>query len=136
MIEGKTHFEVSVGSDRKFGITFAVVFVVIGLLPLLGGGGVRLWAFLVALLFLAVAIVRPALLKPLNIAWFKFGMLLGRVVSPIVTGLIFFVAVLPTALLMRALGKDPLALAFDRGAATYWVARDPTQPPHPMKNQF
>jgi hypothetical protein len=136
MIDGKAHYEVSVGSDRKFGITFAVVFALIGLFPLVVGGRIRLWALAIALLFLVVALLRPPLLHRLNIFWFKFGMLLSRIVSPIVTGLIFFVAVVPIALVMRALGKDMLGRKFDRNATTYWVSRDATQAAASMKNQF
>ena len=125
------------GSERGFGIVFAVLFVAIGLFPLLGGGPPRGWAFGVAGAFLAVALVRPALLAPLNRIWFKFGLLLQRVVNPLVMAVIYFAVVTPTGLVMRALGKDPLHLRYDPDARSYWIPRDPPGPEREsMKNQF
>ena len=113
------------------------MFVVIGLFPLLGGGPPRGWAFGVAGAFLAVALVRPAWLAPFNRAWFKFGLLLQRVVNPLVMAVIYFAVVTPTGLVMRALGKDPLRLRYDPDAESYWIHRDPPGPEREsMKNQF
>ena len=129
--------QVEGGSDRSFGIVFASAFVVIGLFPLLHGEPLRSWAFGVAGAFLAVALGRPALLAPLNRAWFKFGLLLQRVVNPIVMTVIYFAVVTPTGIVMRALGKDPLRLRHDRDAESYWIHRDPPGPEREsMKNQF
>ena len=128
---------VVIGSDRGFGIVFAFVFTAIGLFPLLRGASPRGWSLAVAGGFLAVALVKPTWLAPLNTLWFRFGLLLQRVVHPIVLAVIYFAVVTPTGLIMRALGKDPLRLRFDPDAASYWILRDPPGPePESMKQQF
>jgi hypothetical protein len=113
------------------------VFVIIGTLPLLKGGDLRLWALLVAAVFLGLGLFTPGVLRPLNILWFKFGLLLGRIIAPIVISLLFFIAITPTALVMRLLRKDLLSLKFDRKAKSYWINRSKTDNPMgSMKNQF
>ncbi|AVM75643.1 SxtJ family membrane protein [Magnetospirillum gryphiswaldense] len=125
------------GSERSFGIVFAVVFALIGLWPLKAGGDMRLWALGLAALFLVVAFVAPKLLKPLNLLWFKFGLLLHKIMTPLIMGLLFFLTVTPVGMLMRATGKDPMRLKRDPDAASYWIDRDPPgPPPDSMKNQF
>lgn len=125
------------GSDRGFGFVMAGVFTVIGLFPLLDGGAPRLWALAVAGAALAAALVKAELLAPLHRVWFKLGLLLHRIVSPVVLALLFYGVVTPTGLILRVLGKDPLRLRFDRGAASYWIPRDPPGPDaESMKNQF
>ena len=129
--------EVELGSERAFGVVFAAVFVVIGLWPLVAGGGVRAWALGVGVWILVVALTRPALLRPFNRLWFRFGLLLNRVVNPLVMVLLFFVTVTPIGLVMRVLGKDTLRLRFDRGAPSYWIERQPPGPePGTMRQQF
>ncbi|NQU70210.1 MAG: hypothetical protein HQ514_06650 [Rhodospirillales bacterium] len=124
-------------SDRAFGFVFTVLFVVIGLAPLFGHGDVRIWSLVVAAVILAAALIRPSLLAPFNRAWMKFGMLLHKITNPIIMGLIFFLAVTPTALILRAMGKDPLRRKFDPSAQSYWIERDPPGPePDSMKQQF
>lgn len=124
-------------SDRGFGLVFAAVFAVVALWPLTGDGGVRLWSLGVAAGFALVALARPRLLAPLNRVWTRFGLLLHRVVNPLVTGLIFYGTVTPVGLIMRALGKRPIATGFDRDAESYWVRRDPPGPePDTMTRQF
>ena len=128
---------VKTGSDRSFGIVFAVVFTVIGLWPLAGNGDVRLWALGVGSAFALAALVAPASLKPLNRLWFRFGLLLHRVVNPLVMGLLFFVTITPMAWGLRLMGKDLLHRRFDGEAATYWIERQPPGPePKSMKYQF
>lgn len=125
------------GSDRSFGIVFCVVFAVIGLYPLLGGGDVRLWSLGLAAAFLLAALVRPGLLAPLNRWWLKFGLLLGRIVSPLAMGLVFFLVMTPTGLIMRMLGKDLLRLRLEPAAESYWIERSPPGPaPETMTHQF
>ena len=129
--------EEKAGSDRSLGLVFAAVFAIIGLLPLWGGGTVRMWALGVAGVFVSVALVAPPLLRPLNQAWFRFGQLLHRFVSPLILGLLFFSTVVPTGILMRLTGKDPLRLRFDPAAASYWIPRQPPGPdPKTMRQQF
>lgn len=124
-------------SDRSFGVVFAVVFALIGLWPLIGGGAVRLWPLIVAAAFLLAAVVRPKILAALNLLWFRFGLLLHRLTNPLIMGLVFYLAVTPTALIMRALGKDPLRRRLDRTAKTYWIERRPPGPAgETMKQQF
>ncbi len=130
--------EVVGGSDKSFGLTFAAVFLLLAGTDfwLWKGEWSGLWLALSAL-FTTVALSRPALLHPLNRVWTGFGMLLHVVVNPIVMATIFFVAFVPTGMLMRALGKDPLRLRWDPRAGSYWVARDPPGPdPKGMTNQF
>ena len=128
---------VSSSSNRSFGLVFAAVFTIIGLWPWLFGGEVRIWSLVVGAAFLGVAWLWPAALAPLNRVWTRFGMLLHRIVSPVVLGVMFFVVVTPTGLLMRALGKDPLRLRLDRNAGSYWIDRQPPGPaPDTLNNQF
>lgn len=125
------------GSDKSFGVVFAVVFTVIGLWPLKNAAEVHIWALVVAAIFLVLALLAPGTLKPLNRVWFRFGLLLHKVVNPLVMGLIFYTTITPMALVMRALGKDPLNRRFDAKAKTYWIERQPPGPePETMKNQF
>lgn len=137
-IDGGSHGrKVEMGSDRSFGLVFAAVFAIVALLPLKDGAEPRLWAGAVAGLFLLVALVFPKALKPLNKLWFLVGMALHHVVTPLVMGLLFFVNVTPIALIMRALGKDPLRLARDDAAVSYWINRTPPGPaPETMRRQF
>ncbi len=124
-------------SERSFGILFAVVFAIITLWPLLSGETPRWWAGVIAAIFAAFALVRPQILKPLNSAWLAFGSLLHRIMSPLVLGLVYIIAVAPTGLFLRATGRDPLRLKMDRNATTYWQERDPPgPPPGSLKNQF
>jgi len=137
MTDIQEHGTIKVGSERGFGIVFAVVFAVVGLWPLLGGSVPRLWALAVAAGFLATALIRPSLLAPANRAWFRFGMLLGAIVTPVVMALVFYLTVTPTALLLRLFGKDPLRRRFDPSATSYWIRRDAeADRQSSMTNQF
>ena len=100
-------------------------------------GQMRIWALVVAAFFAGTALTMPRLLAPLNNLWFRFGLLLHKIVNPFVMGLFFFLTVTPTGLLMRAMGKTPLQLGFDHKAETYWIIRTPPGPaPETMKRQF
>ena len=125
------------GSDRGFGFLFAALFAVIGAALWVGRGAVAAWPFAASGAFIAAARFRPGLLGPLNRAWFRLGLLLSRIVSPVVLAVLFYGVVTPTGLVMRLLGKDPLRLRFDRPAASYWIRRTPPGPePASMRNQF
>jgi len=135
------HDDVKVGSARSFGLVFATVFIIIALLPLLSlsgqQGSLGLWALIVAAVFAITALTMPHLLEPLNKLWFRFGLLLHKIVNPLIMGLLFFVTVTPTGLLMRSLGKTPLKLGFDKSLESYWITRTPPGPePQSMKRQF
>ncbi len=124
-------------SDRSFGIVFAVIFAVIGLIPLFGVGMPRWWAIAVAVVFLVAAFTAPKVLAPLNRLWMRFGLLLHKIVNPLIMALLFFLVVTPIALLMRICGKRPLHLETEPNAPTYWILRDPPGPlPETMKQQF
>lgn len=124
-------------SDRSFGVVFAVVFLLIAGWPLWHGEVPRWWAVGVAAVFALLAMLRPALLAGLNRQWMKLGVLLGKVVSPVALGLLFYGVVTPIGIALRLAGKDPLRLKFDRGADTYWIRREPPgPPPDSMTNQF
>ncbi len=133
----QTQSEAKIGSERSFGLVFAAVFMVIATLPLVRGGPVRWWAIAIATAFALAAVAVPFVLRPLNRFWFKLGIALHHVINPIIMGAIFFFAVTPMGLVMRALGKDPLRLKRDRRSATYWIARErPAPAPRSMANQF
>ncbi len=124
-------------SDRAFGVVFVAVFAIIGAFPLLFGAPPRLWSFAVAAGLAAIAFLAPGVLAPFNRLWTRFGLLLHTVVSPIVLGIMFYLVVTPTGLLMRLFGKDPLKLRRDPEAKSYWVERTPPGPaPEGFKDQF
>ena len=124
-------------SDRSFGFVFAAVFLIIAGWPLLAGHGVRWWAVAVGAGFAAIALAVPALLAVPNRLWMKLGLLLGKIVSPIALGILFYGAITPLGVVMRWAGKDPLRLKLDAQAKSYWIDREPPgPPPASMTNQF
>lgn len=128
--------EVVMGSEKSFGVVFAVVFALIALLPLLHGGGILLWSITLSTVFLAAALTRPVVLQPLNRLWFKFGLLLHKIISPVIMGAVFGLAIVPTGLVRRALGKDAMRLKKPEGES-YWIPRDPPGPDaESYKRQF
>lgn len=127
------HHEVKGSSNRFFGLTFFVVFLVIALWLLLKHGSVHLPTFGISIGFLAISLLFPALLGPLNRAWLKFGALLHSITSPIILGVMFYLVITPIGLLMRLAGKDLLRLKFDPDSPSYWIRREP---PGPDKNSL
>ena len=125
--------DIKIGSNRSFGIVFFIVFLLIAIYPLLSDESVRLWSLAIATIFFILGIINSSLLSPLNKIWFKFGLLLGRLISPLVMSLIFFLVVTPIALLMKLLKKDLLNLKFNKDN-TYWIVK--SGPKSKMKNQF
>ena len=129
--------KVEVGSSRSFGFVFAAVFLIIALFPLWGGGTVRLWSLLIAVAFASIALLVPKILQPLNLLWFKFGMLLGRVVNPLVMLIIYIITIVPIGLIMRAMRKDLLRMKLEASEDSYWIERAPPGPlPESLKDQF
>ena len=120
-------------SNKSFGIVFFLVFFLIATYPLFYGNDLRLWSLFVSFIFLILGFMNSKILSPLNRIWFKFGIILGKVFSPIVMGIIFFIVVTPIALIMRILRKDILNLKFNEND-TYWI--DKKGPKSSMKNQF
>ena len=124
---------VKIASNRSFGIVFFIVFLLIALYPLINSDGIRMWSVILSLIFLVLGLLDSKILTPLNKIWFKFGILLGRVISPLIMGAIFFFVVTPIGLIMRILGKDVLNLKYNSNK-TYWIEK--TGPKSKMKNQF
>lgn len=116
------------GSDRIFGAVFALFFTIISVTPLLHHAGLRWWSLLVAAGFGAAALLAPPLLSPLNYAWYRFGLLLHLIVSPILIAAVYFCVITPAGLVVRLTGRDSLRLKFDPGADSYWVPRSPPGP--------
>jgi hypothetical protein len=120
-------------SNKNFGVVFFVVFLIISLFPLLNDGNVRAWLVIISIIFLILGLLNSAILSPLNKIWFKFGILLSYLISPIVMGLIFFIVVTPTSLILQIFGKDLLGLKRNN-KKTYWIERSDAK--SEMKNQF
>ncbi len=120
--------DVKMPSERSFAHVFAVVFAIIALIPLIHGGALRMWSLGVAILFLVLGYGAPAVLRPLNWLWFKFGLLLHAVINPLILGAMFFLAVTPMALVMRVFGKKLLNMQYDPAAKSYWIERTPPGP--------
>ena len=125
--------DIKISSNRSFGIVFFIVFILIALYPLLNGQEIRLWALIISAVFLILGLLKSKLLTPLNKLWFRFGIFLGKIISPIIMGFIFFLVVTPIGLIMRLLGKDPLNLKYNK-ERSYWIEKD--GPKSKMKNQF
>ena len=125
--------EIKLPSNRNFGVVFCVVFMIISLWPLLSKNEIRIWSLIISITFLLLGLINSTLLTPLNKLWFKFGILLGNIISPIIMGIIFFFVVTPTGLLMKIFKKDPLNLKKNNNN-TYWTDKDNSN--NSMRNQF
>jgi len=125
--------EIKISSNRSFGIVFFIVFLLIALYPLLKANDLRIWSLFISFVFLVLGLINSKILTPLNRLWFKFGLLLGRFISPLIMGIIFFVVVTPIGIIMRLLKKDLLNLKYNK-KETYWI--DKSGPKSKMKNQF
>ena len=120
-------------SNKGFGFVFFIVFILIAFYPLLNDGSIRLWSLLVSLIFLILGLLNSKILNPLNNLWYKFGLILNKVISPLIMGIIFFLIVTPIGILMRILKKDLLNLKYNN-KKTYWIEKK--GPKSSMKNQF
>ena len=126
--------KIKISSNRNFGLVFFVVFLIVALWPLKHDEDVRLWSLGLSIIFFILGILNSQLLTPLNKLWFKFGMFLGLIVSPIVMGIVYFLVVTPIGIFMRLLGKDLLKTSKAKNASTYWIKRIEKQ--STMKKQF
>ena len=124
---------IKISSNRSFGIVFFVVFLFISLYPLLNDRAIQIWSLIVSLIFLTLGLTNSKILSPFNKIWFKFGILLGKIISPLVMGIIFFFVVTPIGLFMKMLKKDLLSLNFNNDKS-YWIEKK--EPKSNMKNQF
>lgn len=110
--------------NRAFGLIFTGIFIVIAAFPLISGGGFRQWALIAATIFAVPALLFPVVLTPFNNLWVKFGLMMHAIINPILMGLVFFIAVLPTGLIVKLLGKDPMHRKFDVSKDSYWINRE------------
>jgi hypothetical protein len=124
------------GSDRNFGLVFTGAFLFFGLWPLHHGKPIRPWCLAMSAVVLCIALARPSLLHIPNRLWTKLGALMGKIMSPIVTGALFFLVFTPFAIVLKWMGKDPLGISIDRNAGTYWTPRNAAEKPPSMTNQF
>ena len=125
--------DIKISSNRNFGIVFFIVFLLIALYPLTYSQDIRIWSVIISIIFLVLGLFNSKILTPLNKLWFKFGIFLGKIISPIIMGIIFFLVVTPIGLLMRLLGKDLINLKYNNNKS-YWIEKK--GPKSKMKNQF
>ena len=125
--------KIKTSSNKSFGIVFFIVFLIIALYPMIKDGDIRLWSLILSLIFLILGLINSIILTPLNRLWFKFGIFLGKIVSPIILGIIFFLVVTPTGILLRLFGKDVINLKYNKNNS-YWIKK--TGPKSKMKDQF
>ena len=125
--------QIKVSSNKSFGIVFFIVFLIIALYPMIKDGDIRLWSLILSLIFLILGLINSIILTPLNRLWFKFGIFLGKIVSPIILGIIFFLVVTPTGILLRLFGRDVINLKYNKNNS-YWIKK--TGPKSKMKDQF
>ena len=125
--------DIKITSNRSFGIVFFVVFILVALYPLIYSGEIRIWSLVLSLIFLILGLLNSKILNPLNKLWFKFGIILGKIISPLIMGIIFFLVVTPTGLIMRLLRKDILNLKYNKDKS-YWIKKNEKK--NNMKNQF
>ena len=125
--------EIKISSNRSFGIVFFIVFLLIALYPLLKDNDLRIWSLVISFIFLILGLINSKILTPLNRLWFKFGLLLGKFISPIIMGIIFFIVVTPIGIIMRLFKKDLLNLKYNK-KESYWINK--SGPKSKMKNQF
>ena len=125
--------DIKIGSNRSFGAVFFVVFLLIGLWPILKGNEIRIWSIVISLIFLILGILNSKILTPFNKVWFRFGIFLGNFISPIIMGIVFFLVVTPTGLIMKLFRKDLINLR-KNNSSTYWIEKKDIK--SSMKNQF
>ena len=130
----KAESKIKISSNRSFGLVFFVVFLIVALWPLKSGEDIRIWSLALSIIFFSLGILNSKLLTPLNKLWFKFGIFLGTIISPIIMGIVYFLVVTPIGVFMRLLGKDLLRINKGKIVSTYWIKRDKQE--NTMKKQF
>jgi hypothetical protein len=120
-------------TNKSFGIVFFIFFLIISIYPLINHGEIRKWSLVLSVIFLTLGLINSKILNPLNNMWFKFGILLGKIISPLVMGVIFFFIVTPISIIMKILGKDILSLK-KNNKKSYWIKKSNII--SKMKNQF
>ena len=125
--------EIKISSNRSFGIVFFIFFLILALYPLFNNEDLKLWSLIISIIFLILGLLNSKVLTPLNRIWFKFGIILGKIVSPFVMGIIYFLIVTPIGLIMKLFRKDLLNLKYEN-KNSYWIEK--TGPKSKMKNQF
>ena len=126
--------KIKMSSNKNFGLIFFIVFIILGLWPLWSEGQINIWLIIISFVFLLLAITKSKLLTPLNLLWFKFGIILGSIFAPIIMALVFFLVITPIGIFMKVIGKDLLDLKNSKKKETYWKKRDLA--PGSMKRQF
>ena len=121
-------------TNKSFGVLFFLVFLLFALWPVFKGNDLRVWSLIISVVFLILGLLNSKILTPLNKLWIRFGILLGKIVSPIVMGVVYFGVVTPTGIIMRLFGKDILNLKINKNKSTYWLPKDKIK--SKMKNQF
>ena len=134
MLENKSHFKIKINSEKSFGFTFAILFALIGIYSLIYSENIYLWSFIAAIIFLVITIFLPKILIFPNYLWFKLGMILGAIISPIIMLLLYFLTVTPTGIIMRFFKKDLINLKIYKSKNSYWIKKEKTL--ESMKNQF
>ena len=126
--------KIKISTDRSFGLLFFFIFITLSIWPLINNNEIRIWSLILALFFLTFSLLKPNLLRPLNLIWCRFGIFLGSIVAPIVMGAIFFLVVTPTGFLMKLIGRDLLKIKFNKKTKSYWIQRKKSL--STMKEQF
>ena len=126
--------EIKIGSNRSFGIVFFIVFLLISLYPLLKGGNILIWSLIISLVFLILGLAKSKILFPFNRLWFKFGLSLGKLIGPIIMGIVYFLVVFPTFLLLKLFKRNYLNIKYEKNKSSYWVNVKDKQ--NTMRDQF
>ena len=121
-------------SNRSFGLVFFIVFLIVALFPLLNHTEIYLWSLVISLIFLFLGLLNSSILTPLNTLWLRFGLLLGKFISPLIMGIIYFVVVFPTFLVLKIFKKNYLNIRYDNKIKTYWINIDNQH--NSMEDQF
>jgi len=125
---------IKVGSNKSFGIVFFSFFIIIALYPLLNNHEIKVWSLIIGFIFLILGLINSPLLKPLNLIWFKFGLFLGKLIAPIIMGIVYFIVVFPTFLLLKLFKRNYLNIKYERNMNSYWInVKDKSTT---MKDQF